>query len=357
VLTILQIADPFTPVGASRTGGAAQVMTLLDEAVTDCGWRSLVIAPAGSSCRGTLIATAPLTGSLDDAARARAQREQRAAVERVLTHFPVDVVHLHGVDFHAYLPPPGPPALVTLHRPLACYHERALRPGRPRTFLHCVAPSQRRDVPAGVALIADIPNGVRVASFTLARRKGGFALALGRVCADKGFDRAIDACRRAHMPLVLAGELFAQPDDERWFHDQLAPLIAGGDGVRLLGPLNAARKRRLLAAARCLVVAGRVPATSALAAREALASGTPVVGLRGGALEAFVEPGRTGFLVDTIEELADAIARAPTLDPEACRRAAEEQCSAAPMVRSYLSVYRRLADGTAPERRVVGSAG
>ena len=129
-----------------------------------------------------------------------AARRGRARV----THFPVDVVHLHGVDFHAYLPPPGPPALVTLHRPLSSYHERALRPGRPRTFLHCVAPSQRRQVPAGVALIADIPNGVRVASFKVSRRKSGFALALGRLCADKGFiarsPRVVARVRRSSSP-------------------------------------------------------------------------------------------------------------------------------------------------------------
>jgi hypothetical protein len=104
-----------------------------------------------------------------------------------------------------------------------------------------------------------------------------------------------------------------------------------------------ARKRRLLAAARCLVVPSLVAETSSLVAMEALASGTPVIAFRSGALPEIVEDGRTGFLVDGVAEMADAMRRASEIDPEACRRAARERFTAERMCGEYLALYERLA--------------
>ena len=50
-----------------------------------------------------------------------------------------DVIHLHGLDFHSYLPPAGPPALVTLHLPPQWYPAGAFHPERPDTWLVCVS--------------------------------------------------------------------------------------------------------------------------------------------------------------------------------------------------------------------------
>jgi glycosyltransferase involved in cell wall biosynthesis len=45
-----------------------------------------------------------------------------------------------------------------------------------------------------------------------------------------------------------------------------------------------------------------------------------VIAFRRGALAEIVEHGKTGFLVDSVEEMGDAIGAAGHLDPEACRR-------------------------------------
>ncbi|HEU4631431.1 MAG TPA: glycosyltransferase, partial [Gemmatimonadaceae bacterium] len=114
---------------------------------------------------------------------------------------------------------------------------------------------------------------------------------------------------------------------------------------RFIGPVSARRKRRLLAAARCVVIPSLVPETSSLVAIEALASGTPVVAHPAGALAGIVDHGRTGFLVHDEAEMADAIAQAPGIDPAACRAAARERYAGARMSGEYLETYRRLASG------------
>jgi hypothetical protein len=102
-------------------------------------------------------------------------------------------------------------------------------------------------------------------------------------------------------------------------------------------------KARLLARARCLVVPSFAPETSSLVAMEALASGTPVVARRMGALPQVVEDGFTGFLVETVDDFADALREVGRLSGHACRRAAEARFSERAMVDRYRAAYARLA--------------
>lgn len=87
---------------------------------------------------------------------------------------------------------------------------------------------------------------------------------------------------------------------------------------------------------------------------EALASGTPVVAFRRGALPEIVEDGRTGFLVGSVEEMAAAIERCRRLSPAACQAAAEARFSAASTARGYLRLYEEIA-GTSPIVRSTGA--
>jgi glycosyltransferase involved in cell wall biosynthesis len=77
---------------------------------------------------------------------------------------------------------------------------------------------------------------------------------------------------------------------------------------------------------------------------EALAAGTPVIAYRSGALPEIVEHGQTGFIVDDMESMADAIRRIDRIDPSQCRRSAQERFTLARMTSAYLSLYDTLAN-------------
>jgi CelD/BcsL family acetyltransferase involved in cellulose biosynthesis/glycosyltransferase involved in cell wall biosynthesis len=340
-LDLLLVAWPLGRVAPDAVGGAEQVLGTLERGLARRGHRTTVVAAEGSAVEGTLEAL-PLPPPPHDAAAQALQHERvRAALARLLAARRFDLVHLHGVDFDHYLPPPGPPALATLHLPAAWYAPAALAPSRAATFLHCVSRSQRRALGATPALLeAIVPNGVDTGAFRPAPHKGSFALALGRVSPEKGFDLGLAAAHRAGVAMVLAGQVFPFPAHEQHFREAVAPLL---DARRVfIGPVGPARKRRLLAGARCLVVPSRAAETSSIAAMEALASGTPVVAFRVGALPEIVEEGETGFLVERVEEMAVAIRAAGELSSPACRRAAEERFSAERMVERYEVLYREV---------------
>jgi hypothetical protein len=337
-LTVLSVGFALAPVGLDAVGGSEQILAQLDRALVRAGRRSLVVAPEGSRVAGTLIATPPPPAVLDDAAREAAWAHHRRAIAEALERWPVDLVHLHGLDFDAYLPPAGVPVLVTLHLPPAWYARGALTPNRPDTWLHCVSEAQQRDCPPGVMLLPPISNGVPVEELAAVRHaRRGFALMLGRVCEEKGFHHALDAAKLADVPLVAAGEVAGYPEHQRYYREEVVPRL--GARRRFLGPLGFARKRRLLSAARCLLVPSTAPETSSLVAMEALACGTPVVAFAAGALPEIVEHGRTGFLVEDTAGMADAIRTAHTIDPELCRRTARERFSAEAMTARYLERY------------------
>ncbi|MBV9076738.1 MAG: glycosyltransferase [Methylobacteriaceae bacterium] len=346
-LTILSVAYPLAPVSPDTAGGAEQILAALDRGIVEAGHRSIVVAQEGSRVAGRLVPVPRTTGELDEAAKSRAQASVRRAVSAALRRDPVDLVHLHGIDFPTYLPPPGPPVLATLHLPPSWYPAEALAPRRPLTWLNPVSPSQARDCPPGPALLAPIENGVAVEAFAGARHaRRPFALTLCRICPEKGVHLAIRAAREAGVPLLIAGELFPYAAHERYFAHEVAPWL--GPGCRYLGPVGFARKRRLLAAARCLLVPSLVPETSSLVAREAAAAGTPVIAFAAGALAETVEDGRTGFLVRDASAMAAAIGRAGAIDPAACRTVARARFDRATMVGAYLDLYARLVRESAP---------
>ena len=76
---------------------------------------------------------------------------------------------------------------------------------------------------------------------------------------------------------------------------------------------------------------------------EAMACGTPVIAWRNGSVPEVVDEGVTGFVVDSIAQAVEAVARVAGLSRRACRAAFERRFDAARMARSYVEVYRRVA--------------
>lgn len=328
-LTVVNVAYPFAPVSASTAGGAEQVIAAIDRELVARGHRSIVIACEGSRVCGELVATPRFARDLEHASRdAHAQ-----AIARVLAREAVDVVHLHGSDFDRYLP--DVPAIVTVHLPPSWYPPEALR--RDDVTYVCVSETERREFP-GAAIV--IGNGVDLDALHPSEGHESF-VCLGRVCAEKGFHDAVDAAKRADANLLIAGELFAYAEHERYWRETLAPKLDARR--RFIGPVAMPHKRELLAGARAVLIPSRVAETSSLVAMEALACGTPVIAYRSGALPEIVDDGVTGFVVDDVDGLVRAIARIGEIDRARCRAAAQQRFDSRAMTERYLALYAAFA--------------
>jgi glycosyltransferase involved in cell wall biosynthesis len=308
----------------------------------EAGHRSIVIACEGSSVRGELHAIESASGVIDDATRERTHAAVRSAIANVIARTAIDVIHLHGIDFAKYLPQEGPRVLATLHLPPSWYPRDAIAPTRPRTWVHCVSREQAAACPPSDRLLEPIENGVEVERFAMRPRWRRGVVALGRICPEKGFHFALDAAHRADVALTLGGAVFGYDAHVRYFREEIRPRLDARR--RFVGPLRFRRKRRLLASSCCLLAPSVAPETSSLVAMEAIASGTPVVAYRAGALPSIVEDGVTGFVVDDAVQMAAAIRACEGLDSARCRQVARERFSARRMTDRYLALYARLRD-------------
>jgi glycosyltransferase involved in cell wall biosynthesis len=198
-------------------------------------------------------------------------------------------------------------------------------------------------------MLPEVPNGVPVAQLQVRHAMRKFALALGRICPEKGFHDALDAAAIAQTPLLIAGQVFPYKAHERYFTREIQPRL--GPAARFVGNLGFARKRRFLTAARCLLMPSLIPETSSLAAMEAIACGTPVVAYPAGAPPDIIDPGITGFIVANPREMGEAIHAVDSINRERCRVIARKRFSQDRMVEAYLGCYRELAGRRAPAER------
>jgi len=143
------------------------------------------------------------------------------------------------------------------------------------------------------------------------------------------------------MPLFIAGIAFPYPEHQAFLRNEILPHL--NRTRRWVGAVAGMRKQRLLGEAACLLAPSKAPETSSLVAMEALAAGTPVIAYRQGELPDIVEHGRTGFIVDDVDEMAAAIGRVGRILPEECRRAARERFPLRKATDAYLQRYAELA--------------
>jgi glycosyltransferase involved in cell wall biosynthesis len=148
-------------------------------------------------------------------------------------------------------------------------------------------------------------------------------LVVSRLSPEKGVDVAIDACRIAKVPLVVAGEgpqreallacargggpsPRAQASNTKTEHPHADPKECE---VRFAGRVDDAELARLRKGAAVAIVPSRSAETFGMAAAEAMAAGLPVAASRTGALPELVEepglakPGDAASLAEAIGRL------------------------------------------------------
>lgn len=343
-LTVLNVAYSFAPVGPHAVGGAEQILTELDSALMAAGHRSLVLACEGSQTVGELFSIPWLGEGMYDAnSRLWWSKQRQRELDRIVAAHEIDLIHMHGLDFHEYKLPAEIPVLVTLHLPVSWYPREIWSRYAANVQFQCVSETQRLSCPAELADAPVIRNGVALPAST--EKKAEFALVLGRICPEKNQRAALEAGSLAGVRVLLGGQVFPYQEHRTYFQEQIVPLLGGqGNGMEheFLGPLTRVKKWQLLAEAKCLLHPTLAPETSSLVAMEALAAGTPVIAYPSGALPEIIDNGLTGFLVDNVEDMAEAIDHVQELRPEDCRAVARQRFSRERMIQDYFHLYRAM---------------
>ncbi len=196
----------------------------------------------------------------------------------------------------------------------------------------------------GLNYLATVYNGIDLSLYPLQEHGGQELVFLGRIHPDKGTHLAIAVARLSGLPLLIAGII----QDRTYFRDQVEPYL--DDTIRYIGPVDVAGKNALFSRARALLHLNTIPERFGLVLAEANAAGVPVIAMDLGSCREVIEDGKTGFLVNSVNEAVHAVNRISAIDRAACRKRVEERFSIETMVDGYERVYSKIFELEAKKR-------
>jgi glycosyltransferase involved in cell wall biosynthesis len=329
------ISHPYPPPGY---GPWERVTHDLTERLVSYGHDVTLFATASTQTQAILVPTvdAPLDALAPEERREVEEMHILAAIESAQgADFDVLHSHLH-IHVLRHARSITSPLLTTLHGSAwNTEHHQVLRSHSGLPFVS-ISDKERQFLPE-LNYVATIHNGVRLDEFPPGDGSEGYLVFVGRIAPEKAPHLAIEVAMRAGRPLLMAGVI----EDVHLDYAKRILDRAGRD-VDFLGPLDRPELSLLLRNAAALVMPLLWDEPFGLVVVEALASGTPAVVWRRGAMPEIVEDGVTGFLVDDVEGAAAALKRLSALHRSDCVEAARSRFSDAAMASGYAAVYELL---------------
>jgi glycosyltransferase involved in cell wall biosynthesis len=348
-MKIALIAPPWYPIPPIGYGGIEIVVADLARGYRAAGHDVVLIAPGDSKV------DVPLIPIVDRHVGLELPDDEREALKEELTRRQFQLALDAGVDMvHDHTDWPHPdaypiPVARTVHGPNA---EPAVRlyAELTKTGDNFIGISERqrelfRDAstrllgsPEAIRFAGVVHNPIDVSSVPFESRKQPYALFLGRCDWEKCPEASIRVARAAGMKLKMA--LRVNSYERPYFEEKVEPLL--GPDVELLPEISPSEKYELLAHAQVVLFTSQWEEPFGLVMTEGAACGTPVIAFRRGAAPEIIVDGLTGFLVDTEEEMVDAVGRVGTIDPYVCRRHMESQFSPQVCADKYVHLFREI---------------
>src|SRR5690606_39153873 len=147
---------------------------------------------------------------------------------------------------------------------------------------------------------------------------------IGRVSPEKRLDRAIEIAGIAGVPIKVAAKIDIA--DKPYYEGCIKKMLKLPH-VEFLGEVGEHEKNDLLGNAFALLFPIDWPEPFGMVMIESLACGTPVIAFGHGSVPEIIDHGRTGFIVNSIEEAVAAVNQVDRINRNNCRRAFTERFS------------------------------
>jgi glycosyltransferase involved in cell wall biosynthesis len=210
---------------------------------------------------------------------------------------------------------------------------QAYADGHPNLFLIAVSDRQRSDA-GDLPIIATVYPGVDGPAEPPAAAAAGDDLRLvylGRLIPEKGPDIAVEVAVRTGARLDLLGPI--RPEHRRFFEEMIRPRLGGR--IRYRGHVPHDRLADYLTGASALLMPIRWQEPFGLVMIEAMACGVPVIGFGRGAVPEVVAHGVSGYVVDSVDEMCQAVRSLHRLPADGCWRHVRQRFSIDQMVDGY----------------------
>jgi len=321
-------------------GGTERVVSWLTEELVAQGHDVTLFASGDSVTSATLAPMREQAIRLDPTVRDPFALHYRMIEQVYRRKDEFDVLHSH-LDYFplSMLMRQNVPFLTTLHGRLDLPDYVEIF----STFRHApfvsISNDQRRPVPH-LNWLRTVPHGLPANLLTPLPVKQEYMAFLGRICPEKGVDKAIRIAGRAGMKLKIAAKV--DKVDKEYYDTLIRPLIEASPFVEFIGEINDKQKPAFLSAAHALLFPIDWPEPFGLVMIEAMACGTPVIAFRSGSVPEVIDDGVSGFIVADEDAAVAATARLHSLDRTEVRATFDRRWTSRRMAEDYVDLYSAL---------------
>ena len=185
--------------------------------------------------------------------------------------------------------------------------------------------------------LATVYNGIDLSNLTFRETPGDKLVHYGRIHPDKGTHLAIEVAKKCGKDLIIAGII----QDQDYFDNSLKPHL-NDSSIQYIGPVNPVQRDALLKEAYVVIHLNTIPERFGLVMAEAMAAGVPVIAADLGSCREVIADGKTGYLVNNVDEAVAAVGKVERIERKNCRRRVEENFTIDRMVSRYEKVYEQI---------------
>lgn len=249
-----------------------------------------------------------------------------------------DIIHIHPIDRAMPLARivSGVPTVYTLHDPIDPWRAKLFKLfASENQHLITISNAQRKPAPQ-LNYKATVYNGINTRAFSFSPNHDNYLFFVGRLRREKGVHEAIRAARKTGERLLIAGN----PASGEYWDTKIRPYLGGK--IKYVGNVERTKLSAYYQKAKATLVPIQWEEPFGLVMAESMACGTPVIAFNRGSVPEVVQNGKTGFIVDTVQEMAAAIKRIATIDRAECRTRVEKKFSAEKMTDEYEKLFLKI---------------
>ncbi|RKY37654.1 MAG: hypothetical protein DRP78_00500 [Candidatus Omnitrophota bacterium] len=381
-LTVLQVATLNQPV--KQDLGYSPIETVIyniDKGLCLLGHRSIV------ACSGDSIVVGEKYITIKQSFNEYCSKDTLQQRESMHTHFimsleraresDINIIHVHDALMAEYIYKgvfKSPvPIVMSLHVPaedrssFKCWHQSLASSSQ--MYFVPISEYQKMEYPNLVNVGNVIHHGIDLENYPVKKNldKGTYLFIIGRITKVKGQDKAIEVAKKTGSKLIIAGcvqnkaadkEFFIQlkdsidllldvgkyPVDKDYYAKVIKPLLDCDKQIIYIGEINSEQKKLWYQHAKATLFPIQWGEPFGLVLIESMACGTPILAFEEGAVPEIVLHGKTGFVVNSLAAMIEAVELIDNIDPYECRRHVQNNFSITSMAQKYSELYQWIFD-------------